>query len=175
MSFDLSPFCESESEESGRYSLKSPWIEDGWQYATDSRIGVRQPTADSPANDDTKHPEAAWLFENFPRCTDKWPHHDGTTVSQQCPTCTGTMKTGCECPDCEHVHQASCPCCVDGTVPGPRLLVIGGRMIAGKYCLKIHALGNVLYCPDGKPGDHLAFSVGDLQGIVAALREDLES
>ena len=173
--FNLLPFCEAEAEESGRYSLKSPWIHDGWEYATDSRVCVRQPTTKRPPDDGQRRPDVDTLFENFPECVEKWPVHDGVKAKRPCRKCRGTGRTTCECPVCEDMHKATCPHCVDGQEVAFRLLHIGGRMIAGEYCLKIESLGEVLHGPDGPPGEPLAFICGELQGKVNSLRENTES
>ena len=143
---DLSPFCDSKDD--SRYSLGTPWIDDGWQYATDSRVCVRQPTTKRPPDDGQRRPKVDSLFANFPRCVEKWPAHDGVKARRPCQKCEEVV---------------------------PRMLVIGGRMIACEYCLNIHALGDVLHGPDGPPDEPVAFVCGELQGKVNSLRENTES
>jgi hypothetical protein len=54
----------------------------------------------------------------------------------------------------------------------PKPLTIAGRRIAGEYCLKIQALGEVRYCEAGKPDEPLAFVCGDAQGKVSPLKAE---
>lgn len=169
--FDLSPFCDPKDD--SRYSLSTPWIDDGWESATDGRVCVRQRTTQPATKDEKRRPQVDRIFENFPRCVEKWPKHDGKKARRPCLKCGGTGRVNCECPECENTHKATCSNCADGKEVVPRLLIIDGRMIAGEYCLKIQALGDVLYCPDGEPY-MLKFSCGELQGAVMPLSEDTE-
>lgn len=175
MTHDLRPFCDTDDED-GRYNLTTPWVFNGWQYASDGRIGVREPCtfADTPfqvSAGDKKRPTIEYLFEQFPSCTQPWPAHDGEKVKRKCPVCKGEEDVTCNCPKCGKDHLGPCQNCEDGTVLVPKPLIIAGRKIAGEYCLKIQAWGDVLYCPDGQPDKSLAFVCGELQGLVHPLTQ----
>jgi len=51
-------------------------------------------------------------------------------------------------------------------------LTIAGRLIAGELCLKIEALGDVKYAKKGNADEALAFTCGELQGLVMPIREE---
>ena len=167
---DLTSFCSPDKTTTGHCTLTSPWIYNGWQYATDGRICVRQPTlqvAYPPTDDDMKRPAAFHLFSDFPKnCSRPWPKHDGGTVDVNCPTCNGSGREDCNCPTCGTDHSRPCLDCAYGKVPVPKVQTIAGRKIAGTYCLKIQALGDVLYGPDDDWDEPLAFASGDLQGLI---------
>ena len=46
------------------------------------------------------------------------------------------------------------------------VMAIGNRYVAVEYCLLIESLGDVLFCPDGKENDPVAFVCNELQGLV---------
>jgi hypothetical protein len=63
---------------------------------------------------------------------------------------------------------------MDGTQQGPRPLTVAGRKIAGRYCLKIQALGDVRFAEAGTGNEALAFVCGELQGKVMPLEDEGE-
>ncbi len=162
--FDLKPFCGT--KDFARYALTTPWHYSGWQYASDGTICVRVPAIRPIPSDEEDRPKAFTLFEQFPECTEPWPEHDGTEKEYPCSACGGLQSVECECPECGTPHNASCKDCVNGTELRPKSLTIAGRRIVGKYCLKIQALGTVLFCSDGEAEEPVAFQCGELEGLV---------
>lgn len=141
MTHDLTPFCSPDKTTYDHYVLDSPWIHNGWQYATDGRICVRQPTL-QPTIDDVHRPAVAHLFRNFPACLQPWPKHDGEVVEVDCSRCG---------------------------MRAPKPITLAGRKIAGRYCVKIQALGDVQYGPVGEYNEPLSLVCGELQGLVHGL------
>ena len=80
---DLNVFCDPSSEPTARYDLSTPWVYDGWRYATDDRICVRELAPGEPSSPDArasgsnvgKRPRAHELFAKFPKkgFTRDWP------------------------------------------------------------------------------------------------------
>ena len=144
---DISWFCDTEDS---RYALTTPWVKDGWQYATNGHIAVRQPAPEQPNTDDVKKRPKHIAKDLFPpaSCTEPWPVPTG-------------LKTE--------------PLADDDSLHDPRWAIsaanteIAGRLIAGCYVLLISLLGNVRYDPRGKPHDPLRFSADGIEGTVMPL------
>ncbi len=143
---DLSSFCTAVA---CRYDLDLPWGHDDWEYATDGGIVVRQPVLNAVCHATRKVPDVAPLFKHFPECTKRWPVKSTAAFMARCPECGE-----------------------DVTCLPPRS--IAGRWIAGHYVkLVIDVLGKgVRYCPDGKSEEPIAFTCGEVQGLLATLVED---
>ena len=137
---DISWFCDSDSD--CRYALTAPWVNGGWEYATNGRIAVRQPAPGQPDVDDGKKRPINLDRDIFPpaSCTETWPEPHGFQVK-----------------GIEDEPQF-------GIVAAD--MDIAGRLIAGCYVLLISLLGKVQYDPSGKPEDPLRFSAEGLEGTV---------
>lgn len=116
---DLQRFCDTEPSQ---YTIQSPWVFNGWRYATDGIIGVRFPApgeADTPAGtltvelkiQERRFPRGYIVFEDFPQCADRLIHRVDRRPS--CDDCLGTGWRPQECRDCEGVGH-DCP---DGVTP----------------------------------------------------------
>ncbi len=140
---DLTPFCTADAY---RYNLDLPWGHDDWEYATDRRIIVRQPVLNTVCHAKRKVPDVAFLFKHFPECTKKWPGPLTTAFVTRCLRCGEDV--GCL-PPC----------------------TVAGRRLLGYYVqLVINVLSKgVRYCPNGKPEDPIAFTCGEVQGLLAPL------
>lgn len=147
--FDLSAFCDQPGNPSvvgrHRYSIESPWVCDGWEYATDCRIVVRQPSS-QPDTDDRSLPSASTMFNRFPRCKKRWPLQ------------TEWFQARCE--GCGIVTRAPAP------------MWIAGRKLAGYYCVAIANLQEVRFSAKRGRDEFLAFVSGSLQGLVMPLSEE---
>jgi len=165
----LQAFCDTKWVSGDKFDLRVPWVANGWLYAADGRIAIREPTEEADTDDDRKRPKRiADMFENFPRCMNSWPHHDGAKKMPECATCGGSGTVPCVCEMCCHPHTRECPRCRGVLKP----LVIARRLIAGTYCQAIEALGNVYYSKRGKPEEALSFCCGELQGKVMPLHPE---
>ena len=84
---DITKFC---AEEDGRYPISKPWIHDGWKYATDGRIIVRQWT-DEPDSDHETYDEIKAFFDgpltDARQDAEVIPTHDGSGTDQYDPAC----------------------------------------------------------------------------------------
>lgn len=145
----LKRFCAAPGAVSscGKYrtALLKPWVHDGFLYATDGRILVREPTRRPNTRKKAKdrYPNEASLFCGFPDCKKRWPQEGKTTTTVHCPNC--------------------------GPVMGHASVRVGGRKIQGQYVVAILGLGDVYYSPRGKRDSPLAFICGEVQGLVMPL------
>jgi hypothetical protein len=143
-SIDLTRFCVRPDDPcSSRYRtvMLKPWVFDDWQYATDGRILVRQPSSARSVRSETKYPRAPQYFADFPECRKRWPRKQVVSRVVFCLSCGNQA-------------WAYLP------------IKIAGRKICGEYVLAIRTLGSVRYCADGGINDAIAFVCGDVQGVV---------
>lgn len=159
----LLAFC---AEECTRYSIDAPWVADGWRYATNGTVIVRVPTTEPDTDDGQRRPDGGLWFRDLPVCSEPWPEHGGEMKHPDCATCKGTGRTRCECPVCFNSHWRRCSVCGGELAP----LIVAGKRLAGDLCLIIQALpDDVKYALTGNAEDTVAFTSGDLQGVVACL------
>ena len=128
-----------------KYDLSNPFVIDGWKYATDGRVTVREPTT-ARNTKGRQLPSAeimAVLFsEDFQR------RKDFTRILSER----------------NKDIQKFC-----GYWPS---VVLDGRVFDSKYLVMIHAIGSVKYKP-GSDGRHkIAFRTGDVEVLLAALNSD---
>lgn len=93
---NIMKFC---AEEDGRYPLSETWVKDGWRYASDGRIAVREATkhADSEGKYGARNlaevsVKVADFFSGHPRpelrhCLPTIPTHDGSGKDHTSPAC----------------------------------------------------------------------------------------
>lgn len=136
---DLSWFCDTDTD--SRYALDKPWFKDGFQYATNGRIAVRQKADGEPHTDDGKTRPRV-VCDLFPEasCTEQWPTPSGVNA---CP-----------------IEDSSDFGIVAANIE------IAGRLIAGCYILLVSLLGDVKYDPSGTPDDPLRFAADGIEGTV---------
>jgi hypothetical protein len=140
---DIRWFCDPDSDNESRYALGKPWVRGGYQYATNGRIAVRQPTSEPDTDDGKRRPNKTILEILKPSsCTEPWPTFrikrmdDGTD--------------GIDSADTE----------------------IAGRLTAGCYVLLVSLLGDVKYDPSGKPDDPLRFTADGIEGAVMPMKRE---
>ncbi len=117
--FDWLKFCDPEIARCG-----SPWVKDGWKYATDSVICVRCKTDEPDAAIYKHYPDLSRLVFNKPFCQgdevsvvalpelipcEECQHKCPTEVQVECKSCRKGML---DCFECGHRYE--CPEC-DGT------------------------------------------------------------
>lgn len=160
----ISAFCD---DIGGRFSLGTPWVKDGFLYATDGRqiirmhVGNRQGetfTIQPPHGDgEVKRPRTAKLFQEeilesaWSRCDVELP------VDRPCDKCdgNGTKKCG----HCQHV--AKCGECANGVIEAGDVVVVLGLRIQKESFAKLLALRQVgeLQIARKKTGDSISFRV----------------
>jgi hypothetical protein len=160
---DLQRFCDTEPSQ---YTIQSPWIFDGWRYATDGTIAVRFPvpgeanTPDivDPGLRQRKFPRAYTVFENFPACVTGFPL---PAASVQCDG-KGKVADG---------NGDKCRFC-DGRKRVPENTSIGARKLAGKYLSILADIPDLRIHLAGDKESPLAFVSGRLQGLLMPLVRD---
>lgn len=156
---------------SARFDLSTPWVADGFWYATDGAILVRKPTRLADLGR-VRRPWAAVIFDQFGpidwRDAIPFPVRARGTTKVDCPVCKdGTTK---QCHVCR------------GTGRVWDRINIQGLWIVGRYWTLIRRLGDKVVCTrafeptDEASRDMLAFKCGTITGIVnkLALRETLK-
>ena len=140
------------------YEIRAPWVADGWAYATNGRILVRQRNK----RKDTKG--------RFPRCVElfeDWTPKAGVIIAL--PRSGRKRGDRVRCPDC---RGRGCGCgvkdCVDGKVPRktrPIDLGCGEYGLADRYAwlLRDHDVKIVQPIQDQKC---FAFTKGEIEGRV---------
>lgn len=109
---DLTPYCD---DPGGRYSLDTPFVIDGWKYATDGRCCVRIP-CEEPNTDGRKIPKANELFADVVGLAyETWPNSPIHRCKGPCVFCHGDkMYPSTVCKNCggngymEHEDCARC-------------------------------------------------------------------
>ena len=167
---DITKFC---AEEDGRYYyLTTPWVVDGWRYATDGIIAVRKPT-DEPDTDLTKRPTKIMeeFFRDFP-CPygTLVPKHDrrlATTVKE--PACLDNDDC-IRIKECKFIDREKCTNLIAYRVP--KDMEFAGHKWQGKY---IELLNDEL------PGARysltafgMRFVCGDVEGVLARMKGDAD-
>lgn len=152
---DLEAFC----CETSRYSLLHPFVQDGWQYATDGRIMVAVPAEGEPdsAEPDKRYPKgmASYLIEPTDAEFVPWPE------SGYCYACDGNGVANLPCEACGHEREVSCECrSVDP-------LEICGRRVSRYYAQKIAGLPKV-ECTAGE-GESVFFRFDGGKGRVCGI------
>lgn len=143
----LLPFCETVSDST--YNLETPWVSDGWVYATDGHIIVRVKAkkCDSTKGEATNRPAGLHeLFVDFPRnMKSAWP--DTPPENLPCPCCRRAAQ--------RHPAGAS---------------RIGGIIISDAMFSLVRTLSDVRYAY--RNTDSLWFRAeGGIQGIVMGMYE----
>lgn len=169
---DITKFC---SEEDGRYGLSKPWVKDGWKYATDGRIAVREPT-DEPDSNRPMYAELAGLFAgrcDVPDDAPAVPTHDGKGTDWEEPACCvseyppnsckqwGKCKVGSE-------FDGTCTNTVKGRTFGP--IHCAGKKWQGQYIKLLNdELPSARYTVNAK--GYMVFRAGDVEGLLAPTKK----
>jgi hypothetical protein len=148
---DLDVFCDPTTGPETRYDLSTPWVYDGWRYATDGRICVRELAPGEPSSPDVRavgstkgnRPRAHDIFAGFPKkgFTGDWPAAEYGEDKREC-SCCGVLH---ECEKCNgrgHEYKAS---------------MIAGRRIAGWAVARIGLLDGVKFRFAGDKEDAICF------------------
>jgi hypothetical protein len=93
---NLDVFCDPNV---ARFDLSIPWVIGDWKYATNGIIAVRIPADTPEVHQETKRPDAAKLFLDFPKCCKPWPSLEHEEV--ECRECTGCGMLLEECEHCD--------------------------------------------------------------------------
>lgn len=166
LNIELQTFC---SEDDCRESIMTPFVRNGWKYATDGRIMVRVKT-DEPddSNEPHKRPNAAKLFEVFDVSkldAVDLPELTGVTT-QKCRYCNGNgVQT------CSLGHDHDCDEC-DGTgeVEEWPSQDIGACRFSERYLSKIITLPGLKFYPTSAENPAL-FTFDGGEGILAQMRK----
>lgn len=137
---DLTPFCTTAVDHRS-YDLSTPFVRDGWLYATDGSIAVRVPATGQP-DSGGKRPRVEKLFKgvDFRRCVVPMPRISFTVVVDD-----------------------------DEAIPLIAVNLCGRKWFDLDYIANIAALPGAKYNPlsQGTKGDFLAFTArGKLQGLL---------
>jgi hypothetical protein len=181
----LRKFC---AESGSRLAIDEPFIQDGWQYATNGIIAVRIPAAegepDTPPNEkQRRRPRMKDVFTPIVAADDKWtawPHVD------PCSTCTATGLVLCEecngegqcnqckckseheCGFCDGEGKVECDlCCANGSLEHR----FGNAELARKLAYLVSQLPNVQYVPQPEAEGAVRFKFDGGEGIVCSLRQ----
>lgn len=153
----LKRFCDNCN---GKYHLSTPWVQDGFMYATDGRIIVRVPFEGEYDNGGEKYPDGSSVFRPLPDVAvwASWPSFPENHGLKQCFACGGE---GCDfkvcemcdgdgshkCKECGTYHgcgicdgkgeipipDSKCNICEgEGTLPKP--IEVNGQWFGGHYC-----------------------------------------
>lgn len=130
---DLQDFC---SVDETRMGINTPFVRDGWKYATDGRICVRIPTNEpDDSNEPHKRPDAAAIFQGFDvtgLVPFVIPELQGVK-DKKCPSCNGYGHS-----TCDHGHQHECDDCDEtGVIEEWPKADIGGNDFSERYLSKI--------------------------------------
>lgn len=183
---DLSPFCGA-SDHKGRYDLSSPFVFDGWEYATDGAILVRVSTKKRNGDQQRKVPPAHEMFACFPKAGfAPWPAYQPLTRDGDCYVCNGKGRIATQtCEFCEGLCSfrvgkkvKPCPVCgggeqcwnCHGEQRGdlPREQDFDGVRLSVRMVHLIRGLPSPLRFL-ATPGDRVYFTFKGGQGIVMGL------
>ncbi len=171
---DLQPFC---SVDETRMAICTPFVLNGWKYATDGRIAVRIPT-DEPddSNEPYRRPNASALFEGFNvegLQSFEIPTLDGAQVIE-CDSCNGD---GCAICDMGHEHE--CPDCDgDGHYEKWPEKEVAGRIFSERFLSKMAALPGIKFypttaeCSGGNPAKPALFTFDNGQGLLMPIKKE---
>lgn len=143
---DFTKFCDVHA--SDRYNMGVPFVKDGYEYATNTRICVRRKVdaADTPIGD-KRFPNAAQLFVgSFHGVTAAYFLEVMLKTWSEVP-CWCCNETGkCHCEACEGVGDTRviCECCAgSGSVYFPRTVDIGTALVDTRYDKLIRELPGI--------------------------------
>ena len=167
---NITKFC---ADEDGRYPYSKPWIGDGWRYATDGYIIVREPTTEP----DSDHDRPAMLVTVFGGVTPAnlrryvVPTHSGQGKDTTRPACDGldepTTDTCAKVGTCKAEGEHECT----NRVPYRVLddMKFDGRQWPGKYIAMINAeLPGAKYTIAQNGSMH--FFLGRIEGVLTSLK-----
>lgn len=170
---NLQPFC---SVDETRMAICTPFVFNGWKYATDGRICVRIQT-DEPddSNEPCKRPNAAMLFKGF--------NVDGLEAFE-IPTLDGVKLIKCEgCggageQTCDMGHDHECPDCDgDGHYEEWPKKEIGGHLFSERHLSKIVNLPGLQFFAQSANMEALKpafFTFDNGQGLLMPIRKEKE-
>lgn len=179
---DLTPFCDPDGE-----YLATPWVKDGWRYATDGRVCVRV-LADGEPNEPPllkrALPSVAQMFSAVDGEWLIWPAippcnlcHGKSAALVNCSNCRGSGR--CECADCGCQHECAecdgdgqseqtCECHSDES----RDILCGAAWVRGYLAERIGALPHVSYLPQTDSGKPVRFRFDGGDGLVMPLMKE---
>lgn len=170
---NITKFCADVEPHGGRYSLTTPWVKDGWRYATDQRITVREKT-DAP-DDRPGYPSVPELFAEL-HAGDiarrpLIPPLDGNVTTWEEPACMIGDEPNAACmlwgKGCPHESEYECTNRVKGTTPATQY--IASYKWDGRYIELIHKeLPGATYALD--MGGFMHFYCDGIEGVLARLK-----
>ena len=168
---DITKFC-AKVEPAGRYPITAPWVKDGWRYATDARITVREPT--NAPNDRLGYPDCEALFAKFRKDDIETlplvPPLDGKVTEWAEPACALAYDPvkGCKLyGKCPATNDGECTNIIKGTTP--KTQHFASYRWDGRYIELIHKeLSGARYALD--MGGFMHFYCGDVEGVLARLK-----
>lgn len=168
---DLTPFC---SVDETRMAINTPFVFNGWKYATDGRVCVRVPT-DEPddSNEPYKRPDASDLFKGFDVSgleTFVIPTLDGVQ-EKRCPSCNGNGYS-----ICDHGHDHECEDCdKTGVLEEWPKKEIGGQTFSERYLAKVVNLPGLQFFAQSANMEALKpafFTFDNGQGLLLPIRKE---
>lgn len=168
-----------------RYNIGKPFIQNGWRYATDGRIAIREP-APGESDSEGKYPRMVELFKPA-KCTEPWPEPTGEVRWDRCDDCCGSGVAHDICPECNGKGMEECPksgnveecgkCKGAGTIPtdmpcpvcnGQKVVAcpmqtVDGRWLDARYTQALYELGAMFY-RNGRRYSVLEFRIGMIEG-----------
>jgi len=169
---DIANFC---ADEDGRFPLSKPWVKDGWRYATDARITVREPTTEPNTENRTETIEPLFGLALSRAARDVLavvPTHDGKAKTTKEPACmlveNPTKETCPKVGNCEAKGDHECTKMADYRVPasqrfadhkwqGLLIELINEQLPGARYFI-------------GQKG-YMYFFAGDVEGILAPMKD----
>lgn len=171
---DLQDFC---SVDETRMSICTPFVFNGWKYATDGRICVRiQTNEPDDSNEPYKRPDASALFKGFNVDgleSFEIPKLDGVKIIE-CERCGGTGEQTC---DMGHNHE--CPNCDgDGHYEEWPKHEIAKFIFSEQFLSKMALLSGIKFYPTAANWDKdkiakpALFTFGNGQGLLMPIRKE---
>lgn len=166
---DIKKFC---ADADGRFPLSKPWVKDGWRYATDGRIAVREPTDE---------PDSPWAFYDVgavfavrPLAKEKAmaviPAHDGKVENWERPACVVAENPPESCGrygDCSYSEDEECTNTVKGRTHANQCF--GGKSWSGgQIALVNEQLPGALYTVTRN--GWMRFVCGNIEGMMAPMK-----
>jgi hypothetical protein len=167
---DLQDFCSDET----RMAICTPFVRDGWKYATDGRICVRILTTEpDDSNEPYKRPDASALFKGFN--VDGLEPFEIPTIKGvkiiECDSCNGDGYAIC---DMGHEHECN-DCDGDGHYEEWPKNEVGGQTFSERYLSKIINLPGLQFFARSADMETLKpafFTFDNGQGLLMPIRKE---
>lgn len=171
---NIEAFCADIEPLSGRFPISKPWVHNGWKYATDIRIAVREMTDEPDSHAGYPDVEALFAGRAFPPDSSAWkvlPTHDGKGKAWTEPACIVAADPPKSCKawgNCPASPEGGGECTneISGLTPGDRRFE---KIRFGGPYLKLlnDELPGVKYYIGN---DCMRFMLGDVEGVLARMK-----